>query len=697
MLFSKNWLQSYFPNTLPADEEVARILTFRSFEVEGFEKKTLADGTVDTVFDVKVLPDRAHYALAHRGIAGELAAGLGIPLTSIKEYSVSAISTAPSLATALPLSIDPSIQAPSITIETPLCRRFAAFYAELGTDTSAVATPAYMVQRLEAVGQRSIHPLVDITNYVKFDVGQPMHAFDTAGLEGDLRAREGAPGEQLETLEGKPVEVGPGMIVIADAKRPLDIAGIKGGKYAEITAATNHVFVLSPNFDAASIRRASMKTGIRTDAGKRFENNLSPELCADGLLLTAQLIHTIYPGAKVGAFADVYPRPHVLTSVAVPHAYLEDRLGLTLKPEQVSDLLASCGITASLAEGIYTCTPPRLRIDIAIPDDVVDEVGRALGYDKVPLTLPETTAALITQAATGVIVEKTRDTAKATYMRSLIEARHMAESARNILISLGFAETYTPTIVATGAVEIANPLASDKRALRTNLTQNAEKSLEMNLLNAPLIGFDTIRQFEVGTIFPERNSELQSLVLAIAQTKKNKIKAVDSAREALEKLYHGPLSAPIEQVLSDAAKRYPPTRIIVEFPLATFVQLGWGTEVSAAAAMTDGLAAKALSLDKKFRQFSSQPHIVRDIALFVPLAITAQDAWTCIAEALKAIGAEPYIVRYGQFDEFKKEDQISYGYRIVFQTHDRTLSDEEVNAWMKAAYDTCSQKGWTVR
>lgn len=282
MKISRNWLQTYFKDPLPSVEEISRGLTMHAFEIEEvIEKKG------DYIFDVKVLPNRAHDCLSHYGIAKEISAIFGIKL------SLS------------PLSIEVSPKEKSkifsVDIQTKKVSRFKAVVIK---DVVVKSSPDWLQERIEAMGGRSINNVVDITNFVMFELGQPMHAFDADKLEGVGRksfvVRESKDDEKIKTLDGVDRVLKEGAILITDGEtngsNVLGIAGIKGGACAEITEGTKNIILEAATFDPETIRKASKILGIRTDASIRFENGLAPELPSYAINYALNLIEDIASG-----------------------------------------------------------------------------------------------------------------------------------------------------------------------------------------------------------------------------------------------------------------------------------------------------------------------------------------------------------------------------------------------------------------
>ncbi len=279
MLFSKTWLQTYIVETLPDDKTLEALITFNAFEVE---EVTVENG--HSIYDIKVLPNRAHDALAHRGMARDIAALLDFTFIDRAEYYNG--------------GGDANVLVPVIIIED---EKACTLFASVRIDGVKVGeSPVWLKEAMNAIGQRSINNIVDVTNFVQFSINKPMHAYDASLIKGgELRARFACAGEKLRTLDDKDLELREDTLVIADKDMPLGLAGIKGGKFSGVSLETTSLIIESANFNSSLIRKTSQKYGVRTDASKRFENGAADSLVEEGLRMTISLIQKLCPEAKV--------------------------------------------------------------------------------------------------------------------------------------------------------------------------------------------------------------------------------------------------------------------------------------------------------------------------------------------------------------------------------------------------------------
>ncbi len=644
MKVSHSWLQTYFKEKIPSAEKLAELFTFHAFEVED-----VAHVGEDAVIDVKILPDRAHYALSHLGIAREIAAITGLTLKHKEILDVESV-----------VQKDLTI----LIVNTDMCRRY------VGRRVGAVSvgdSPAWLQERLEAIGQRSINTIVDATNFVMHDIGQPLHAFDADKVAGGIVVRKAMDGEKITTLDGREVNLDQGMLVIADDSGPLTIAGVKGGSRAAVTAFTKNIIIESANFEPTTVRKTSTKVGIRNDSSKRFENEISPELAGIGMKEISALIHTLSPHAEFGEIVDIYPAPAKPWTVTIAPEYISSLLGLTISEQEIVAILNRLHIKTEKQNEELVLAIPYWRLDLTAPQDIAEEVGRIYGYEKIPAAmLPPT--------------EK----------QSINKTFYWIEKIKDILAERGYSEIMAYSLVGHGSVEIQNPLASDKGFLRDRLYEGIEKALAFNSRNAALLGQEEIKIFEIGSVFTEGEREETYLAIGYFSTKniKNKEKAGWELVENLVKEIGGKIGAELKGVLESSE-----AGIIFEMSLTKLIELLPAPE---AWDISENSAGK--SQPKKYKAVSPYPFATRDIAAFVPEGVSQEKAEKIIIEKSGSL-----LVRADLFDVFTKTfpdttKKTSYAFRLVFQSQEKTLAEDEINSIMKSITDEMnSQDGWQVR
>lgn len=640
MKYSYNWLKEHLEGELPDIDTIVREVTLRAFEVEETQKKEH-----DTLLEIKVLPDRAHDALSHRGMAREIGALLGIARrTTLYEHAVSNASV-------------PSVRV--VVEDKALCPRYIARRID---HVTVGASPKEIAAKLESVGGRSINNIVDITNIVLFDIGQPLHAFDTEKVVGGITVRLAKPGETMTTLDNRELTLDGSELVIADDEGVLALAGIKGGKKAEVTSATTSIILESANFDPTLTRKTSQKHNIKTDASKRYENGMTSAFAKEGCEMASSLIQKHGgSGILMGGTTDVYPVPESPVSVSVALLDVNRLLGLTLSGDDLAKVLTRAGHVVSQKGDNFTLTIPEERLDLRIREDVVEEAGRHIGYEKIAPVMPK-------------------------LPRKGVPHKRMfyANMVRKFLVERGFSEvvTYSFAKRGEGEIEVINPVGNDRPFMRHALSQGILRSLAANFFNAALIGIEDVRIFEFGHVFPP-HGEKMSLALGVRTTGKKKITALKDELRSVPKLLGEVLRVPG----APFAETEEPESLVLECDFDALVSL-----------LPEPSAYEVLLRNEnevRYQTLSAYPFIVRDIAIFVPQEVSEK-----YIETLLKKEAGELVVRFSQFDKFQKpgESRISYAYRMVFQSFERTLTDEEVGIIMERVTLACNKEtDWQVR
>ncbi len=465
MKVSYNWLNTFVDGKLPAVEAVADALTFHAFEIDAVES-----AGADHVLDVKVTANRGHDCLSHRGIAKELSAILKLPLNPKVDPF------------AQPVDLSKQTNEVAVTLEDPSqCRRYIAGYIQ---GVKVGPSPEWLKSSLEAVGQRSINNVVDATNLVMFNTGQPMHAFDAGKLTHDgkfsIVVRRAHQGEHITTLDNKDYELADSMLLIVDqnANKPIGIAGVKGGMPAAITESTVDIILESANFHGVSVRKTAQALKLRTDASARYEQELSPELCAIAMQQAVNVISSI-AGGEVAGFVDVYPAPQPKQYASVTLEKINSVLGTHLTGADVADVFTRLGFGYKEQDGVFEVQVPPERLDITMPEDLVEEVGRVVGYDQVPaVPLPTVDVAPVVNVNFAA-----------------------AEAAREALMAEGYSEVFTSVFADTGERVVANKVDGVRPYLRDSLVPGLTDALAKNKPNKELLGLKEVKLFEIGVVW----------------------------------------------------------------------------------------------------------------------------------------------------------------------------------------------------
>jgi len=491
-------------------------------------------------------------------------------------------------------------------------------------------SPEWVVKHLESIGQRSINNIVDAANIVMFDCGQPTHCFDLDKMESQIVVREAKESEEMTTLDNKEIKFKNSNMIIADTKNVLAVAGIKGGKIAEVDDNTRNIILEVANFDPISVRKTAQALNIFTDARKRFENDLSPELAPFAMREFSALILEMCPGAIFEDIVDVYPQNQEEKKLSFSVNKISKILGLDVSIKEIKDILERYNFKYQNDGDKFEIIVPYMRLDLAIEEDMAEEVGRILGYDRIKGKVP-----------------------KINFKPRVNEIHSKILWAKNKLLNDGYSEVMNSTFCNNGEVSVLAS-ASDKNFLRTNLTDGLKESLKLNQTNAPLLGLNEIKIFEIGTIFKKSGEEIH-----VAYADKKNI---------------------VEVSLN---KFFPPPRLSGTPPQA-------GGEGIPPLLVEEGAGGG----DSKFKMWSLFPFIARDIAVWVPEEIKSEDVAKIIKENMGGM-----VIRGPElFDKFKKDGKVSYALRLVFQSYDRTLTDQEVNDIMtKITNKIKENNGWQVR
>ena len=638
MKISYNWIQEYIEDKLPAVENVVEALTMHSFEIEGVEEHG-----EDRILDVKILPNRAHDCLSHYGVASEVASVLNLKRKDLLEQ--------------VKLPVTDKI---NVNINTKGCGRQMFV---LVTGVKVTESPDWLKEKLATQGSRSINAIVDMTNYLTFAFGQPMHAFDASRVsvnrkgQYEFNIRDAGKGEKITLLDGKEYTLDTTNMVIADGGKPLDVAGVMGGKDSGVSSETVDIILSFSAFDPVSIRKTAKSLGIRTDASYRFENEISSSLIDRVLPYVLKNITDLAGGNVVG-MVDINKNPQRETKVAVSLDKVSKMLGVEVSGEKAVELLARQNIKAELEanekDSKINATAPLERLDIKIPEDLVEEIGRLYGYKNIepsPLTLE----------------------AKVV----LNDEVYIGDSIRKVLTRNGFTEIYTYAFTAGGDTEIENPLSGDKKFLRNNLSAGMEESLEKNFKYLDLLGIEEVKLFEIGKVFTKKGEALH-LSLGVKYPKSKKVNVDEEIARTIT-LIEEHMGVSIGDVSIGSG--------VVEFNME---------KIQKDLDVIEKYPEDLWSLENKeiqYKTISVFPFAVRDVAVFVPNEIEISKVEDLIRQHLNT-----NVIRFAMFDKFTKGDKTSYAFRLVFQSNEKTLTEEEINAVMNPVYETLkAQSGFEIR
>jgi phenylalanyl-tRNA synthetase beta chain len=683
-----SWLRDLVD--IPVDAAaLARDLHLAGFEVASVEPTaTGANGSDDAVIDFEITANRPD-CLSLAGLAREVAT----------RYA-----TALHLPAGVDLGeADPAAAGPiRVTLEdTEGCPRYCAALADVRIGPS----PPWLVERLTAAGIRSISNIVDVTNYVLLETGHPLHAFDLAKLAGpEIRVRTAAAGERLTTLDGQVRTLDAGTVVIADGDRGQALGGIMGGADSEVSDGTTTIVLEAAWFAPTSIRRASRKLGLSTEASYRFERGADIDGPPAALARACALIEQIGAGTARRGWVDAYPAPRRPMVVSLTTSRVERLLGVRVPADEIERILRGLGFAVEPGDGSWRVTVPSWRIDVTRDVDLIEEVARHHGYDRLPVTFPALSA---TPPPPAARLEQDRA------LRRLATAAGFNEAVTFSFIGRREAAEFAD---AGDVVSLANPLSETFAVLRPSLLPGLVDSLGHNRRH----GQRDVRLFELGTRFRRTTGEVRSLGLvwlgdAVAEHWSGKARPADFfdikgvvttiaeatgvvlRAEAAEQPFLVPGRA--GALLCDTPEGPRQVGVLGQLlpALADVRDIPSQDAVFVAELDVDRIADRMTLLEiGRTRPLPRFPQVVRDLSILVDNTLPAASVRGTIQAT-----APVTLVRVSEFDRYQgkgiPDGRVSLSYRLTFQAADRTLTDAEVDAAMDAVVEALTRAHGAIR
>ncbi|MCS7275966.1 MAG: phenylalanine--tRNA ligase subunit beta [Dehalococcoidia bacterium] len=623
----------------------------------------------ETVLELEIRPNRPD-ALSVLGIAREVAALSG---AQVREPPLDYEAHGP-----------PVRRLASVQVEAPdLCPRYVAAVV---TGVRIGPSPSWMQRRLEAAGLRPINNVVDITNYVMLEMGQPLHAFDLHKLEGSSivvrRAREG---ETLTLLDGSEARLRPDMLVIADARRPVAVAGVMGGANSEVDEGTTAVLLESATFFGPSVRRTAQALKLRTEASLRFEKGLSPLLPIYAARRAVRLMVELCGGKAARGIIDIFPQRHRPSPVHLTAQRLRTVLGMDVPREEVERALSALGFRVGWRRpATYVVTPPYWRTDVRIADDVAEEVARVVGYDRIPSVLRAPSLPPAEREPLRELRERLRDALAQAGMQEVITYPLSDRETLARALSPEEMESHPP-------LRLANPMSRELEFLRTTLRAGLLRALARNQRSRPGL----VALFEVGRVFLPRPDDLPREVEMAAGV-------VAGPRPDRWGLPRGEpadffdAKGMLETALASLGieAQFVPAEHAVFLPGSTAAVVVGGQQVGLLGQVHPEVArafevegdAYLFELDlerllphvpggRLYRPISRFPPVREDLAVVVDAEVPA-------GAVRSVIESSPLVVRAELFDVYTgppvPEGKKSLAFAVTYQALDRTPSDEEV-------------------
>jgi phenylalanyl-tRNA synthetase beta chain len=614
-------------------------------------------GIDDRIYDIEVTTNRPD-ALGVVGLAREAAAATGGKFLW-KD----------------PVLPKPKAKSPKLRVTIAAKKLCSRYEAALIEGVTVKESPEWMKERLVSAGLRPISAIVDITNYVMLELGEPMHAFDADKVEGAIKVRTAKEGESIAALDGKSHELSPSMLVIADAHKPIAIAGVIGGEDTKVTESTSRIILEAASFDATSVRQTGRALNLRTDAVMRFEKNVPQGLTSPAIARAAELVMRICGGRLAAAVDEATEKPKPLR-LSIPLSVMNAKIGIDIPPAFAKKSLAALGFETSVVAKKIAVKVPYWRIgDVSIPEDLVEEVARLYGYHKLPALLPPDVSG---EAPDPIFAIETR-------LR-----RALAGAGANELVSISLVG---PDLLRkSGEVElpvtrIANPLASDLDCLRPSHKSRLLEAVRQNEKS-----WDSAAAFEIGKVFvPSAESAelpIESLSLGLGvwgrpDDGSSFFRAkglIERAASALHiKLsfgrdfpkggfWHPGRTASVHiggRIIGTIGELSPDARRAAD------------VESSVALALLDvAELAAAASPNAAYSQVPDFPPVRRDIAF----VLDRKAEHGSIVSAIREI--DPLIAAVELFDRYQgkgiEEGKKSLAYHVTYQSPERTLTAEEV-------------------
>ncbi len=633
-------------------------------------------GLDDTVLEVNVTPNRPD-ALSHLGVAREVAVATGGALRPPQPK--------PSESGA------PASEKVKVRIEDPVrCPRYAARVIE---NVKIGPSPQWLQDRLKACGVRPISNVVDVTNFVLLEYGQPLHAFDLEKVAGqEIIVRTAKPGEKMTTLDGKERALEPEDLLICDRDRAQALAGVMGGSDSEVSASTTRVLLESANFQPSSIRRTSKRHGLHTEASHRFERGVDIDAVIPAVDRAAALIAELSGGTVAPGRVDVYPQPQPPRRVTLRYARVEKVLGVVIPEADCRRILGTLGFQAvEEGSGQTTFEVPRARVDVEREEDLMEELARVHGYDNIPARLPRGIAELAPEPA-------------------ISEAERRARQA---LAGVGLSEVVNYSFVAPRSLEVLggkekpvallNPLSVEQSVMRTSLLPGLLENLSRSVRHQ----VESVALYEMGRAYfqePEGGQGQRPAAREVHRiaglvygqrggrtwTQKDARADFYDAKGALESVLHALHVEGVRFVSAEAPAFHP--RACARLELADGTVLGHVGElhprVTKALELPRDVFAfevdtsplySAARLVPSYQGLPRFPAVLRDLAVVVPLELQNDEVRRVILE----VGA-PLVEDALIFDVYTgkpiPEGRKNLAYAIRYRSPERTLTDAEVSA-----------------
>ena len=617
-------------------------------------------GLDDVIFEIDILPNRAHDCLSHLGVAREVAVLLESKIKNQKSN--------------MDLRISNSSKELEVKIKNEeLCRRYSAVIIN---SVKIKESPSWLKNRLESCDIRSINNIVDITNFVMLSIGQPIHAFDADKLNGKIIVRNAKKGEKIVSLDENKYELTENDLVIADEKNPIAIAGVMGGLETAVDENTKNIIFEAANFQGTNIRKTSSRLKLSSESSYRFEREIDPEIITSAIEMAVNLTKELSSGDIKDGVIDIYPSPEKRRNIKFNFSRIENLLGIEIEKEKVFSILTSLGFEVSQNDDEIEVLIPTFRRDVEKANDIIEEIGRINGYE------------MIEEVFANVP------------MKSVIQDKTllMEKDIRKTLEGLGFFEVYNYSFLGEKEIsgvqlkiedhlELQNPLSEEFMFMRTSLLPDLLNNTRDNLKHR-----DSFKLFELGRIYLKNskdNVDERKILSGIMVSKNQKETLFYDAKEQLELIlekigverlsyrkienpesfWHKGRSAEIlskKKVIGKIGEIHP--IVLNNFDLTSKV-IYFEIYIEELVSFYGEI--------KKYQKINKFPEVELDLSVVFNESVQ----WGEIKKAINSTsnnliqGIEPFDIYRG---ENLGENKKSIAFRISYQAEDRTLTDEEV-------------------
>jgi phenylalanyl-tRNA synthetase beta chain len=672
MKFSESWLRDEWVNPALSRDALCTALTMAGLEVEEAVSAHSALKPDDYIIDLSITPNRGD-CLSIRGIARE----------------VSALTRSPLLQKQNTTQVNP-VSNHTLDVVVEAKKDCPVYCGRVITNVKAAATtPEWLQERLRASGIHSISPIVDVTNYVMLELGQPMHAFDLDTIEQKIIVRPSAKGEQISLLDGSEKQLDAETLVIADAKKPLAIAGVMGGMDSSVTLLTKNIFLESAFFLPQTVARQRQYYNLASDSAYRFERGVDPTIQREAIERATQLILEITGGEAGPVIEAAYQKPKTC-SIALSHEKIAKVLGLSLDKKEVEDIFNALTFSFKHENQHWIVDVPPYRSDITLPEDLIEEIARIHGYDKIPIHT----------------LKAELQTARAEEEMDLQALKQLfSDAGYHEIISYSFVDSKLQALLDPDAktCELVNPITAEMTVMRTNLWPGLINTFLYNKSRQQ----HRIRLFETGTCFNQQGKDLHQetrlggLAAGLASPEQwgSKSREVDfyDVKGDLERLLHF-LNADLKFDFKpethpglhpgQAAGIYQ-DKVKIGVLGALHPAILQSLDIKGCNVYVFELDLARLKMEKapRCQEISKFPEIRRDLAMMINEAIPASK----IQDTIKVLAGD-WLKDVFIFDVYQGKG-VSPGLKsvalaIILQHPARTLVDDEVTAFMERVITT---------